>query len=92
MFNVKEMIYSRSRDGKRSLRIVKENGTEISKEYEFKNIPEEFKLLENLHNDAIFARRKFNDLRYDSAIVIDYKKLPIEVKEKIIEEIKKRWT
>lgn len=89
MFNVKEMIYSLNKDGKRALKIIKRDGMEISKEYEYKDIPEEFKLLENKHNDAIFALRKVNDLRYYSAIVIDYEYLPVEVKEKIIEEIKK---
>lgn len=88
MFSVKEMLYSRNKDGKRVLRIIKKDGMEISKEYEYKDIPEEFKILEDCHNDAIFACRKFNDLRYYSAIDIDYENLPLEVKEKVIEELR----
>ena len=88
MLNIKKMLYSRNKDGKRALKIIKKDGMEISKEYEYKDVPDEFKILEDCHNDAIFACRKLNDLRYYSAIDIDYAHLPIEVKEKVIEELK----
>lgn len=87
MTGAKEVQYAREKSGTRLIKIFTSDGKEISKEYEFKDIPEEFKFLEDYHNDAIFARRKFEELRYDSAIVINYDKLPIDVKESLIQEL-----